>query len=435
MRERLITLLCAIGALALFYTLFLPKPQSMEDEAPRPTTAESGRNGYLGAMRWLEGARVRTESLRERYGGLTKPDAKLARTGNLLITTLPHRYGVRANEYDELWSWVQAGNTVLVLAALADTPDWTMPYYERDLPSDVSQITGVDFEVPPDDPQEVARRRAEEAKPGAGETAQAIVDALKRLDEPRRHRIAPNRAHPLFADVREVVAESEYPASEWRVVPPYGAFVLSLAHDADNGRDAFWIRNYGAGRFLISGYGSLFANEQLGQADNARLLANIVAQALGPDGAVLFDDQHQGLSELYDSEAFFADGRLHATLWLLLGLWFVWVLGSSRLRSAPAEPPAPRETAFVEATGGFLARVLHPVQAGRRLLEHFFNDQRRRLGREEDGTPVWPWLARQPRVAHADLAELRSFEERLRSARRVNLTHLQNLLAKIQGQL
>lgn len=235
--------------------------------------------------------------------------------------------------------------------------------------------------------------------------------------------------------MREVVAESEYPAAEWRAVPPADDFVLSLAHDADNGRDAFWMRRYGEGRFLISGYGSLFANEQLGRKDNARLLGNIVAQSLGPEGAVLFDDQHQGLSALYDAEAFFADGRLHATLWLLLALWLIWVLGSVRLRGAALEVPAPRETAFVEATGGFLARVLHPEQAGRRLIELFFNDLRRRLGLTEDGRSLWEWLERQPRVSRSDLDALRKLESRLHGGRRVDLLRLQNLLVKLQGQV
>ena len=282
------------------------------------------------------------------------------------------------------------------------------------------------FVVPPPEPDLTAR-----AKP-ARETA---IDAFKRLAEPTLHRIVPNRRHRYFDGVREVVAESEYFASEWRAVPPAGDFVLSLAHDAKNGRDAFWVRLYGDGQFLISSYASLFSNEQLDRKDNARLLANLVAQTLGPEGAVLFDDQHQGLSTLYDSEAFFGDERLHVTLWLLVGLWLVWVLGNVRLRGAPPQTPAPRETAFVKATGGFLARVLDPVQAGMRLCELFFNDLRRRLSIAEDGRPMWEWLERQPRVSRSDLDALRALDVRLRSGKRVDLVRLQNLLVKLQGQV
>lgn len=419
MSERFITLLCALGALALFYAIFLSSPESAAERVSQPTTEERGNNGYVGAMRWLVSAGVRVESLRQRYDALSLDRERMTR-GNLLITTLPHRYGMRERELQQLWAWVALGNTVLVLAALADTPDWTMPLIERDLPRDVRQLTGVHFEVPDAE---------------AELDAESIADTFKRLIEPKRHRIVRNRTHPLFEGVREMVAESEFPASEWRAHPPHGDFVLSLAHDADNGRDAFWVRRYGNGRFLISGYGSLFSNEQLGQRDNARFLANIVSQSLGPGGAVLFDDQHQGLSELYDAEAFFADERLQATLWLLLGLWLIWVLGSIRLRAAPQPAPAPRETAFVEATGGFLARVLHPVQAGRRLIELFFSELRRQIGLSDDSRLVWNWLERQPSVSPADFDSLRAFDSRLQAGRRVDLERLQNLLRKLQGQL
>jgi hypothetical protein len=417
MSERLITLLCALGALALFYAIFLSPPETVEERLSQPTTEERGNNGYAGAMRWLASAGVRVESMRQRYDALSA-DRKVATRGNLLITSLPHRYGMRERELQELWAWVAFGNTVLVLAALADTPDWTMPLVERDLPRDVRELTGVHFEVPDVE---------------AELDAETLADTFKRI-EPKRHRIVRNRSHPLFEGVREVQAESEFPASEWRAQLPLGDFVLSLAHDADNGRDAFWMRRYGNGRFLISGYGSLFSNEQLGQKDNARLLANIVSQSLGPGGAVLFDDQHQGLSELYDAEAFFADERLHATLWLLLAAWLIWILGSVRLRGAPQPPPAPRETAFVEATGGFIARVLHPVQAGRRLIELFFGELRRQIGLGDDNRLVWNWLERQPGVSGADLDALRTFDARLQAGRRIYLERLQNLLRKLQGQ-
>ncbi len=434
MNERLITMVCAAGALGLFYAIFLPQLPPMEEEVSQPTTAERGSNGYLAALRWLKAAGARAESLRARYDALGRSDLRLPPAGNLLITTLPHKYGTRGRELQQLWDWVAAGNTMLVLAALADTPDWTMPYASAGLPEDVAQITGVGFVVPPAEAEAGPRAKADDDAKLA-DNAAAIADAFKRLTRPQLHRIVPNRAHPLFHGVREVVAESEFPAEQWRAVPPYNDFVLSLAHDADNGRDALWLRRYGSGQFLISGYASLFSNEQLGRKDNARLLANIVAQSLGPSGAVLFDDQHQGLSALYDAEAFFADERLHATLWLLLLLWLIWVLGSVRLRGGVPDVPAPRETAFVEATGGFLARVLHSVQAGRRLIEHFFNDLRRRLSLTEDGSPAWEWLERQPRVNRADFASLRALEARLRAGRRVDLVRLQNLLIKLQGQI
>ena len=434
MRDRLITLACALGALALFYTIFLPKPRSSEEEKySQPTGVERGDNGYAAAMRWLTASGVRVEELRNRYETLGRG---LPRTGNLLITTLPHRRGVRDAEIVDLRQWVDSGNAVLVLAALADTPDWTISLASSYLPEAVRQLTGVGFEVPVEDSQVAGAQSPDAGESGAeAGKASSLADNFRRLNEPTKHRMAPNRAHPLFAGVRTVTAESEFPASAWRAVPPYGGSVLSLAHDADTGHDGFWVRNYGKGRFLISGYASLFANERLGDEDNAQLLANIVAQSLGPQGRVLFDDQHQGLSDLYDAEAFFSDGRLKATLWLLLALWLTWVLGGIRLRGVAREAPAPRETAFVEATGGFLARVLRPAQAGARLLELFFNDLRRRLSLVEDGRPVWDWLERQPGIRRSDLDALRAHAARLANGRRVDLVRLQNLLVSLQGKV
>ena len=87
MKERLITLLCAIGALALFAIMFLNRESVTSGlEAPRPITSERRGNGYNAAMTWLENERIRTVSLRDRYSTLTTR-SDLTRTGNLLIVT------------------------------------------------------------------------------------------------------------------------------------------------------------------------------------------------------------------------------------------------------------------------------------------------------------------------------------------------------------
>ena len=420
MKDRLLTLACAIAALALFYSLFVPKVQREAQTAPPPTSMDNRRNGYAATVRWLQSAGVRVVSLGRRYDAL-RSDARLAPSGNLLITTLPHRYAVRDREVAQLQQWVRSGNTVLVLTSLADTPDWTIALIASDLLGDLSEVTGLSFGEVSDPP------------PPGSEPDEAQLDNLKRLDQPVLHEIVPNRPHPLFEGVKRVHAESEYPAGQWRVFLPYGGFLLSIAHDARTGRDAFWVRNVGTGRMLISAYGSVFANEQLGRADNAQLLANIVSHSVQEGGAVVFDDHHQGVTELYDAKAFFADSRLHLTLALLLSGWLIWVLGSVRLRGPHAEAPALRETAFVEATGGLLARVTQPRAAAARMLELFNNALRRRLNMVENGAPVWAWLERQPRVERADLEALRAVYARLTARGRVDLVKLQNLLVRLQG--
>jgi hypothetical protein len=82
----------------------------------------------------------------------------------------------------------------------------------------------------------------------------------------------------------------------------------------------------------------------------------------------------------------------------------------------------PREAELVRATGGFLARVLTPAAAARRMFDNFLKR--------------WPWerLERQPRISPADLAQLRSWYSHLNTAR-IPLAALHNLLLRLNRQL
>jgi len=432
MKDWLVTLGLAFAALGLFYALFLPQSEAPGARYSQPTTLERGANGYAAAVSWLQTAGVRVVSLRKRYDVLARGEPLLEDTGNLLITTMPHASPALSMEQYLLRNWMESGNTVLVLAALADTPDWSIPHTNRDFAEELRKLTGIAYFVPSDsyivEPEAVEEGQGDE---------EAVNDGggslLRALDKPKDHRIVPSRRHPWFEGVRTVHAESEFPASEWQASTYEGAF-LSIAYDAQTGRDAIWVRHVGKGRLIVSAYASLFANERLKDADNARFLANLAAQTLGPKGTLVFDDHHQGVSELYDGAAFFADRRLHLSIALLLALWFVWALGSSRLRPSLQIARAPRETAFVEAMGGFLARVTEPRQAAARLLQHFFDDLRRRLSLT-DGAPPWDWLERQPLVSRSDLQSLRAMHASLQKGRKVNLEQLQNLLVRLQGSL
>ena len=48
----------------------------------------------------------------------------LAASGNILLTTMPHSFGLRQNEIAALRGWIRRGNTLLVAAALNDSPEW-----------------------------------------------------------------------------------------------------------------------------------------------------------------------------------------------------------------------------------------------------------------------------------------------------------------------
>lgn len=404
MRERLITLACALGALGLFLALFVRSAGGVSGPAEsRPTTADRGGNGYLAAMQWLAGEGIRSRSLRERWDRLAGMPG-LPPRGNLLIVTLPGAIAYRNGELRALQAWVRRGNTLLVLAALADDPDWASGGL-RPAPGDLDLLTGLTIEPLP------ARH--------------AAAVPLQRAA------LVPSRPDAYFEGVRQAVALSEHPWQPWRVKVPRDGFVLSLASQKEAGAGGFWVRSAGAGRILVSAFGSLFTARVLGLAGNARLLANIVASTVGPHGVVLFDDAHQGLGDAYDPARFYSDPRLYWTVAVLAAVWLSWVLGSTRLRVPHARTVVPGEADLVRATGGWLARVVSPAAAAQGLVDHFL-----RRARPGGGcASAWEALEQDPRIARADLKQLKTWDQAARAGGRVPLERLHHLILRIEQQL
>ena len=430
MRERLITLVCALGALALFLATFLRADDvtSGRGRVPAPTSEERRGNGYHGAMVWLDEERIKTESVRERFDKrLAQPG--LSATGNLLIVTLPAVTAFRTEEFRPLDAWVRAGNTLLVLAALSDDPDWAFSA-GRPASGDLTLLTGLEFETV----RGSERRGSRPAKPRVtDEVGSRIAATAKAFAQPQPGTLVPNGSQRYFDGVRTAVALSDYPWQAWGVKVPYDGFVLSLAHERDTGESVMWTRSLGNGRIIVSGLGSLFTNRALGLADNARLLANIVGATVGPKGAVLFDDMHQGLGAAYDPAKFYSDRRLYETIGILAALWLCWVLGATKLQLPGLRAPAPREAELVQATGGFLARVLTPAAGAVGLFDHFFRRVRERLptGGHEKANPPWELLEGHPGVTAVELRQLKGWYTDARAARRVPLGRLHNLIQKI----
>lgn len=427
MRERLITLLCALGALAVFVTLVWHGDGSSEERVSRPTTVERGDNGLLGAMSWLKGEGVRTLSLRERFSALAR-HRELSPTGNLVVLTLPASDAYANPEVVALDNWIRSGNTLLVLAALQDRPRWASLPYMTD--QDLQLLTGLE-------PVRQSERRGtpapEHRGPMPGLTRRLPDEPLQ---QPLRVTLVPNRAHPYFERVLSAVAFSDYPARSSTLAVPRDGFALVLAHNAASGEPAFWLRADGAGSIIVSGFSTLFTNRALGTADNARLLANIVAASLGPQGAVVFDDQHQGLTAAYDPAKFYQDRRLYQTIGVLAATWLIWVLGATRLKMAPAKRSAPREADLVRTTGLFLARVLRPAAAAREMFEHFFRQLRvcPHSGRPDPGE-LWEWLGNHPRLTRADVQQLQLWYAAAYADRRVPLLRLHNLIVSTERQV
>jgi hypothetical protein len=441
-RERLTTLLCALGALLVFAMLFVHTGVPGERDASAPTTAERNGSGLSGAMTWLKEEGIRTDSLRERFGTLAKR-ADLAASGNLLVVLLPATTAFRTDEAVALESWIRAGNTVLILAALSDRPDWARS--DRGLVGDLQLLSGLDAQAPAD--QSGGPRSARSRDAAAGANAQPLARgerSLARLAresgvlaEPERSALVPNRPHAYLDGVREAVGLSDFPPLNWTVKVPRDGFMLALAHDAGSGQGVLWTRPLGAGTIIISGLASLFTNRALGLVDNARLFSNIVASATGPGGSVIFDDEHQGLSAAYDPAKFYKDRRLYATLAIVAAVWLVWVLGGTQLQAPSVRISAPQETQLVRDTGLFLARVLRPAAAARRMFENFLVDIRDVLhdGGKADDAALWNWLDRHPRLARADVAQLKSWHAAAFADQKVPLVRLRNLIVRTKRLL
>ena len=441
MKDRLLTLALAVAAFALFYALFVPKPAPPQERPTRPITTENGPNGYLAMWRWFETAGVHPISLRERFGELAKVTAR-APTGNVLISTAPHLYPPRASEIGPLRDWISAGNTLVIAGGLSDTPEWSMGEgIDGRFIQHMQDMTGLTFtqvetaaaqnsenpetkETPKDRPQADGEK-----------SPQPVANPFQKLDPPLRFEAVPNGEHALLAGVNSFAAVSEYPTAQWRATSTIDSAVMELARNAQSDEPVLWLVRFGEGQIIVLAYGSPFTNKMLGQNDNAQLLANIVNLSREPDAHVIIDDAHQGLVAFYDPQAFFGDKRLHRSLWWLLALWLIFVLGSQKLRAVPSRWNPVDITSFVRATGGFMARVVKPSAAGEQLFHNFFNDLRRQIGLPANGAPVWDWIGSHSAVAQAELEQLQTLHGRTQRGQRIDLQKLQNLLVQVRHQL
>jgi hypothetical protein len=438
-KDRWITLLLAVGAFLAFYRFFIGSVDTGADEFSRPLSTETRANGYLALRRWLEAEGIAVTELRQRYDWLQRAPGLPAR-GNILVTSVPHKRFARPSEVESLFDWIAEGNALVVVAGLFDTPEWGIP--DTGTPDTIQRLSKIairdsDRKRRPEAGRGESKGEAAEERPQepAEEETPPAVPAFVRLEKPKRHALKPIAGHPLTEGVLAVHAQSEYPAGTFDVRTPRGEAVLALMADAETGLGAFWITWAGEGTVILSGYGSIFTNKMLAQADNAALAANIVGAHLGAGGHVIFDDVHQGAASFYDAEAFFGDPRLHASFWWIVALWLLWVLGSTRLPPPAARPSPLREQAFVNATGHFFARVVGRRRAAERMFASFFNDLGRALGVAPDGGPPWGWLRSSGAVAAADLERLEALHARVAEGRRVDLVDLHNRLQQLRKQL
>jgi hypothetical protein len=421
MKPRVVTLALALAAFALFYALLFPKPLSIIEPASLPLSTDSGEDGMLAAWRWLQAEAIPVLSLRNRYDHLSSTAVGGTGAGNVLITLMPHRLAVRAAEWQPLARWIEQGNTLLVMAAMDDTPRWTLGS-ESSFVLELQRATHMSFIVKTD----------QNAKPSE---TQQLEDSLNALLGPAVIPIIPRGAHALLSEVRNLRAVSDLPASRWRAEPVDGSLALALAQRADNFDPLLWLMRQGEGQVIVFAVASPFANREIALSNNARLLSNIIGWSRAPQGKVLFDDAHQGLVDFYDPKVFFHDPRLHRTLaWSVL-LWLAFVLGPLRLASAYSPWQPVDESALIDASGRFFSVAVAPHEAARRLFENFFNELRHRLALPENGEPLWGWLETQAGFSSRERTLLQSMYARVCAGERVDLTRLHNLLCELRGKL
>jgi len=411
--ERTILFAGALTSLALVLGLLVPTPQQDPGARSLPTSADRGALGLAGARAWLDARGVPTKSLRVRYDGLQKLAGP--KTGNLLILHLPRLRTARPDELQALRAWLKEGNTAVVLAALAHRPRWL-----RDRAEPLSQgLEQLELALEPVNADDEARQAT--SANGDGEGSAGATITLDALTE-----------HPLLQGVEHLSAAG--PAAGLKRAGEGPKPWLALF--ARQGDPVVWWRRYGAGAMLVSGHPGLLGNDALLRRDNAQLLANLVVQQTAPAGRVIFDDFHVGLSRLYDAEAFFSDGRLHATLGFLAGFWLLYVAGcSNRLAPPVAQASRPSGRALTEAAAGLLARRCKRAAVAQALLAHFFDDVRRRHGLPENAAPAWDCLRERTQVPSELIDRLQSFAQRLDQGRRMPLLRLTHAIARIQEHL
>jgi len=420
MNDRLIVLIGGLLAMALVYVLLVPKPAPVRPVS-RPITTDTGADGYFALEQWVSRSGIATHSLRHRYDALYDDTIIAAPRGNILLVSMPQFERPRFDEIDTLIDWVYEGNTLLILAAIHDSPAWI---YRGDFSfffEDLESITLAEFTI--DD---------------EADTGELPADATNALLAPNETILtaSPLFPHPLLAGVAQLHAESDLGVAAWGISMQADAPLFALAADDQMGLGALWEQRLGEGRIILSAYGSLLANRSVGQADNRQFVRNLLRHHLGPDGLVIFDDMHQGLSSLYDPEAFFSDPRLHNTLYFIIGFWLLYLVGATnRLGEARQGRHEIGEADFIRTTGQFIARRVKPRDVGTRMFSILFDDLRQQRKLPESEEPAWDLLRTSPLLGKQVIDALQLQYQILRSGQKVDLRRLQNQINQVRKAL
>lgn len=433
MKDRLVTIAGGLLAFAVVVMLLIPVQRDESGNVSKPLSSDRGRAGLQGLERWLRSGGVKTDALRRRYSALAA-SLDLAPRGNLLIVTLPQQTPSRPDEREALRTWLAQGNTALVLVAGADAPRWTR-FSDASSVDDFLASLGYALDAADEQENEQEERAGEdESQRTPGWRQRKNLEAWLTAEPVE---LLPRFVHPLTRDVSVVATRSVRPLDlDWRLSGlESGRVVLPLLGEKDRSA-AFWEARVGAGRMWLSRYSDLFANAGLGEADNGRFMANLVGAALAGNGRVIFDDMHQGATDLYDPRAFFSDPRFITTLTFMVGFWLLYLVGRSRRLAPPRESVSRYYAAdLARAMAGFFARRLSDATVEQQLFAFFFNDIRSRYGLPTNGQPVWSMLSGMSRVSPGDVDGLRTHYERAAAGRKSDLMAVARLMRRTRENL
>lgn len=425
MRDRLFSALGALAALIICVGLLGPQPE-IEASVSRPISSDRGSHGLYALFEWIKHSHVPVSALKRRYSSLWDLEP---RSGHLLIVSLPHTTPSRDDELEDLSTWVSAGNTVLVMIGEVTAPPWALADAAAG-DGDVALRKTLGFHTVRD--LEVK----DQAEDDRAQLQTRLNDALRKPAETTILR--PNGRHPLLTGIRQVRSDGNaIRATSFAIEPDkkMRAWPALLNGEQPRPQD-LWLGQLGGGRVVVMADAAMFGNRHLGALDNARLFDNLLAFTRGEQGQVVFDDMHQGVSELYDPQAFARDPRVYASLLFLLALWLAWVLGhGNRFGPIEARHDDAEHVTFAAAVGGLLARQAAPRDIARALIASFARDCRRRHpGLFEHGLDS-ARLARLPGMSASAVDGLVAAQQALAGGRGPDLIKLTNHLRSLRMRL
>jgi hypothetical protein len=433
MKDRMLTIAGGLLALALVVILLVPVQRDESNKISRPLSSDRGRAGLAGLKRWLEGGGVETATLGRRYTALAS-DFQMTPRGNLLIVSLPQQTPSSRDETVALHSWLAQGNSALVLIAAGDAPRWTILAGGSSIRGFLKSF-GVELSM-----QAIGEGEQKAADTNGGQDNEGFRRSrtdLEAWQSGEAVELVPRFRHPLTRDVAAVSARSQRALDRsWYLSGAAdGRVVLPLLGEVDKGA-AFWEVRVGSGRLWVSRYSNLFANVGLGDADNARFMANLVDSAVARNGRVIFDDMHQGASDLYDAKAFFSDPRFVNTMSFVVAFWLLYLVGRSRRLGPPREALSRYYSAdLARAMAGFFVRRLSAAAVEQQLFIFFFNDVRGRYGLPTNGQPVWSMLSGMSRVSAGDVNDLRTHYERAVAGKKTDLVAAARIMQRTRENL